>query len=1131
MKNSWNVRKIDPRSYSRYAKPTSREFTALRHSYSFFRAWLWLILAALCLLSSTSYAACSAWRSPQRVWLNEYYFGTGGKFPQFLEAYSTNIAFPAVWQNWSIDVYSGPGNKRTYALDNTTAFACTVGNKTWLTTNVPKDLESNQALVLLKDNEGKYVDAFVFDNKAPPLPWKGATDNWFSGLYDSVNGCPDLAAALTDQAGKSGSIAKQYNMLVLNNFGNKDMARDPDGGPRWDLTTNTGSGTTYTRCVSNNANFTKTVVDNSTPPPGSTVTFTLNLTNTGNTPLSGVTIVDRLPSGLQFISAIPSNLSDPPVTQTTVDGGLNITWSPAPVAPGTTSRLYLKVQVPPDAVENTTYVNTAQTTAGLGSENQTDFASITIGSPNTPSFVISASPASSTTCTPANLGPAVTITAMSAANGAGTPLTTYNGIATLTASSLNPTWWYKDALGNMQRLPGNTVQLTNGTATLYLTDDTEETFTVTATDASDINRVIYGTSGNITFGGDGLGLTLTDADTLNPGYGVVAGRPHAVKATISSCGTKASLTGTYSGTVSYDVSRSKYQTIDPGHTINPVAASCPGSVTLNNPAISLTFTSGEAIFYLCAKDVAQYALKLTLNNVPSGNKTTTVSGISSNFTSRPFVITATGFKNGGTTNPLGASAFAAAGSPFSGTLQAWPWLASMDKESPRGNGLPDSGVTASMIVGAQSASFSPMSRFSGAVDNVGVVSLAPTNVVPVGGTLGTLSPTTATLVSGTITRNDFSYSEVGTINMGGAAGAGAYTFAVTNYLGAAGVNVPILSDAVGRFTPHHFSVSAPSMVRRQGCTPDSIFTYMDEPFSIGFTLTAQNANNETTRNYAASLAFLDPATDSWTAFNTKGSFGLGAINGTTPLSSRLAFDRATSSGWAGGVNTISADIRFRRATGSGGTTIIPDGPYSTLKIGIAPQDKDGVKTSGLSLDADGDGSNERVLLGTTDVRFGRLKLSNAFGAEKAALNIPVQAQYWSGKSWVLNGDDSCTRLAGGAVKASGYVDSKGAPTMAWSVSAGDLKNASGTPGLASGQGFFTLTKMPATGSGSVNICVDLGGDPSGGVICSTPSPADKTYLQGKWPPGTNYDNDPSARATFGIYSPENRRTVHIRELF
>ncbi|HEY0846772.1 MAG TPA: DUF11 domain-containing protein [Noviherbaspirillum sp.] len=1087
-----------------------------------------VLIAALS--SAAAHATCSSWRSPQKVWLNEYFFGSGSNAPpNFLEIYSTSNAFPASWQDWSIDVYRSLNTKTTYPFNINTATACTVANKTWLTTTVPAGLRQQNALVLLRDNTGAYVDAFVFDNTTPPAPWPGAAAaSWFPGLADSVTGCPALATALTSQAATSGTDPTQYNMLTLSNYGNKDMARDPDGGSQWDLTSNTGAGTTYTQCVSNNANLTKTV-DNATPPPGSTVTYTLSLTNSGSTSMSGVQVTDYLPPTLTYISATPSNPLDPPVTTGTYDTtDLNtgapatatmLVWSPAAIAAGTTSRLNIKMQVAPDDVEGYHYVNTAQTT-GL-SANQTDYANITIGSPNTPSFAISVSPTSSTTCTPALLGPKVTITAMSAANGGGSPLTSYNGTATLTASSPNPKW-YNEA-GTL--LSGNTVTFVNGTAILYLTDAVAETFTVSALDAVyAAPEVMQGSSGNITFTGSSTGLALTDVDMLSPSYGAVAGRPHAVKATLSSCGSTSATTGTYSGTIYY-LPGLNHPTGAPGPTINTSAASCPGSVvpplTSSGAPITLNFSAGQSTFYLCTTDVGQYALSLKVNGVPSTNSSTT--GGSPNFTIRPFAITATGFMQGATGNPAGAGAFAAAGSAFTGTLRAWRWLASADTETDsygavRGNGLPDAGVTAAGIVAANPG-LTP--GFSGTTNHAGVVNLAPVLappvVVPADPTsyvTGTLSPETATLASGAATLNDgFSYSEVGNFRIGGEEG-GAY--ATQNYLGTLGVNIPILSDVIGRMIPDHFTVTAATVTRRPGCTPDSSFTYMSEPFTMGFTLTARNAADATTANYRNSYAFLDPATAQWTSMSTvpNGSFGLGAFNTGTDLSARLTWNNATGTGWTNGSNTIVANQQFDRIAAN------VDGPFESLTLGIVPRDADGVTVKPADLTLNGN----RVMIGSSKMRFGRLKLFSQTVAGPSTLNLPVQAQFWSGNSWILNSDDSCTMIPAGAVQAFNYRDNTSAPTSAWPASvAGDVQ-------ISGGNSVIALTKPPAIRAGTVDVCMDLAADPAGGVVC-TATAVNAPYLQGRWAPGTTFANDPAARATFGVYTPETRRIVHIRELF
>lgn len=1077
-----------------------------------------LCFALLCLLAllpfAPAHAACSTkWAG--KAWFNEYFFGSGGSAPpNFLEVYSTDNSFPAKWQGWSIDVYEGLNSKVNYPLNTTSATACTVGNKTWLTTNVLDGLRQQNALVLLRDDQGAYVDAFVFDNSAPPEPWRGsAATSWFPGL-DTAAGCPSLAASLNTQASKAATTPKQYNMLVLGNYGNKDMARDPDGGPIWDLTSNTGAGTTYTQCVSNNANFTKTV-DNASPAPGSTITFTLNMANTGSSSMSGVTIVDSMPPApLSFVSATSSNPLDPPVTMSTYTAydpylqmnvtAPRLTWTPASIPGNSASMLFVKMQVANDAVEGRSYLNTAQTVSLT--ENQTDFANITIGSANTPSFAITVSPATSTTCTPALRGPKVTIVAMSAANGGGTKLTGYNGTVTLTASRPTPKWYNSAGVA----LSGNTVSLQNGEVSLYLTDSVAETFTVSAIDATTYQDVVmYGSSGNITFTSSSTGLALTDADSLAPAYGVVAGRPHAVRATISSCGTTSGTTGNYSGTIHY-VPGLNHPAGAAAPTINTAGASCPGNVALPlssaGSAITLSFSAGVSTFYLCTTDVGQYALNLSLNGVAGS----TVSGASSNFTVRPFAITATGFARGTVSNPGGGGVFTAAGSAFSGTLDAWRWLPSADSNvAPRGDGLPDDTVSASALAAALPGR---TSSFSGAVNNAGVVSLAAALVAPVPGTLGTLSPASATLSGGIATlSNAISYSEVGNFRIAGTNGGGKY--AVTNYLGAAGLNVPILSDVIGRFIPDHFELSEGTVTGKASC-PSAPFTYMGEPFQLGFRLTAKNAAGATTENYAGTtFARLDPASAGWAPaqLGSNGSFGLGAFSGSTDLSARMSWSSAASTGWVSGSNKISASVVFGRASGG------PDGPFN-LTLGVAPRDLDGVSLKNTAMTLAG--PRAPAAAQTRNMRFGRLRPFSAFVSGQNTVNMSLQTEYWSGKSWVISIDDNCTSLPTSSVTPTAYLDAKGAPT-----SGQVLGIATGPVAFTGGRGVLALTKPGGMNTGSVDLCFDLGA----GTDC-VGTTAGLGYLQWAMTGSGSY-TDPTARATFGVYTPESRRVVHVRELF
>jgi MSHA biogenesis protein MshQ len=158
-------------------------------------------------------------------------------------------------------------------------------------------------------------------------------------------------------------------------------------------------------------------------------------------------------------------------------------------------------------------------------------------------------------------------------------------------------------------------------------------------------------------------------------------------------------------------------------------------------------------------------------------------------------------------------------------------------------------------------------------------------------------------------------------------------------------------------------------------------------------------------------------------------------------------------------------------------------------------------------------------------------LSNAFGSEKAALSIPVQAQYWSGNAWVQNSADSCTNLPAAAVVRAAYLDNKGAATTAWTSTASAIA-------ISAGAGTLTLGAPSPTATGSLDFALNLGAtttDQSCLAAHPTSTAANLPWLRSQYGSsgacGTAWDRDPSARASFGIYTPETRKNVHVRELF
>jgi MSHA biogenesis protein MshQ len=133
------------------------------------------------------------------------------------------------------------------------------------------------------------------------------------------------------------------------------------------------------------------------------------------------------------------------------------------------------------------------------------------------------------------------------------------------------------------------------------------------------------------------------------------------------------------------------------------------------------------------------------------------------------------------------------------------------------------------------------------------------------------------------------------------------------------------------------------------------------------------------------------------------------------------------------------------------------------------------------------------------------------------------AQYWTPGGWLLNSDDNFTTLLTSAVALTSNGPTGVVP-----------KNTSVT--LANGQGTLTL-KPPAANSarGTVDVALNLGaGATDQSCLAGHPASVGTNLawlrsLNGSC--AATYDRDPSARASFGLSTPESRATVHVREVF
>jgi MSHA biogenesis protein MshQ len=354
------------------------------------------------------------------------------------------------------------------------------------------------------------------------------------------------------------------------------------------------------------------------------------------------------------------------------------------------------------------------------------------------------------------------------------------------------------------------------------------------------------------------------------------------------------------------------------------------------------------------------------------------------------------------------------------------------------------------------------------------VTLTPTLSWPAGGNPGTLSHPGAfgNFIGGSATGTTFAYSEVGIIVL-------TPNLASGNYLGSGGAVAGTPSGPVGRFIPHHFTTTV-----TPACSGS--FSYAGQPFAA--TVTAHNAAGQVVANYSGATGLARTVT-----LGDGAALGLGS----------LAANSVAAAAFAAGTASAMPAYHYADKLGAPGTLVLRAG------------DTDAVSSGGHAE-------------GSTLLRSGRLRVASGSGRETAALQLGVRAEYWSGAAWVLNGNDSCTVVPAAAVALGRYRNHLGAPTSAWATSASAVT-------LASGSGLLSLAAPAPTASGSLALALNLGSTAADQSCTSGLAASSGAGLP--WLRALNGacsgtpDRDPAAQASFGIFSPESRRTVHVRELF
>ena len=402
-------------------------------------------------------------------------------------------------------------------------------------------------------------------------------------------------------------------------------------------------------------------------------------------------------------------------------------------------------------------------------------------------------------------------------------------------------------------------------------------------------------------------------------------------------------------------------------------------------------------------------------------------------------------------------------------------------------------------------------------------------VLPVSGcVLGTFVTGTWSAVSGVITTTTATYSDAGAFAMqlvdssfaNVDAGDGSTT--AERYITSAIFNI-------GRFVPDHFdgaTSNTPKLLTFNDATCVSrSFTYIGQPFGYALSpralFTAKNSGGGTTVNYRGALwkvVATDVAQTYGYTLTPPGTPGLTSATGTPSVLS--------NNDGTGTVSPNSADtLTFNR------NLTTPQSTFTAainLTVSVSDASESAVTGNGVITSAVAAQFNSIAFDSGNAFRYGRMKLTNAHGSELLNLPVPLEAQYWNGTSFVTNTVDNCSALIASNISQGNYTKNLAACETASSIGSR----------LISGIGNLVMVKPGAGNNGSVDLSVKLSTVSATDKTCVAPLPVSQTnatsanaaWLRGKWSGSANYDKDPIARATFGVYKNANE-FIYMREIY
>ncbi len=373
------------------------------------------------------------------------------------------------------------------------------------------------------------------------------------------------------------------------------------------------------------------------------------------------------------------------------------------------------------------------------------------------------------------------------------------------------------------------------------------------------------------------------------------------------------------------------------------------------------------------------------------------------------------------------------------------------------------------------------------------------------GAQGMFFATTPAFTDG-VGRANARWSEVGKIDL---------SATLSNFLGVSGLGATgstnvagagKCSGKVGQFIPQYFKVT----IERPADEAARGYHYSREPFVLA--VTAMNKAGQPTLNYEGGLGYSEAVSfsavaESGTPFSAPAP---GVLSVTSIAASNFEKGRATATPAYAftALRTAPRTIRLRATNGKAGTAEV---------------------TSAFTATPDPDTAKEA----TTSIRSGRLRLVNRFGSARGTLKMPVIAEIWSGNSWLQHTDDVYTVIPAAAFAIGSHKQSaaQGSAVAFVVTASNDVKLAGGIGSLTlapggGGPGWGDVAANLGTGKNDDSSCLSV--PPK---VAQVSSGAGKPWLRSANSCRAGNDTDPSARATFGVFAPETKRIIHVREAF